>query len=269
VFTVARAAPRPVRLPDLLAACADWLHARAGRFVIGEATDGTPLTGDLSDPSSCHLLVGGVTGSGKSVLLRAIAASLVHYHSPAAINLTLIDPKRVSFGRLAAGLAAHLHRPLAHSTDDALPILEELIEEMEHRYDLFDGARVQDIDEYNDSQAPSERLPRRVLLVLVDEFADLTAHRPTRDAFLDAIQRLGSKARAAGIHLVLSTQRPTRDAIPTSIKANLPGKVALRVTSTLESRVILDARGAEDLLGNGDLYADLGRGLVRAQSPAP
>ena len=267
VFTVARADPRPVRLSDLLAARAEKLAARPGRFLLGETSDGEPLVGDLSDPSSCHLLVGGVTGSGKSVLLRAIAASLVHYHSPADINLTLIDPKRVSFGQLAAGLAAHLHRPLAHSTDEALPILDELIEEMEHRYGLFESARVQDIDEFNDSQSPSERLPRRVLLV--DEFADLTLHRPSRDSFLDAIQRLGSKSRAAGIHLVLSTQRPTKDAIPTSIKANLPGKVALRVTSPGESRVILGVGGAEDLLGKGDLLADLGHGLARAQAPAP
>ncbi len=267
VFTVARVSPRPVRLPDLLAARAELLAARPGRFVLGETTEGAPLTGDLSDPSSCHLLIGGVTGSGKSVLLRTIAASLVHYHSPAAMSLTLIDPKRVSFGRLAAGLAAHLHRPLAHSTDEALPILDELIEEMEHRYALFETAQVQDIDEFNDTQSLAEHLPRRVLLV--DEFADLTVHRPSRDSFLDAIQRLGSKARAAGIHLVLSTQRPTRDAIPTSIKANLPGKIALRVTSPVESRVILGVGGAEDLLGKGDLYADLGHGLVRAQAAAP
>ena len=267
VFTVPRAAPRPVRLADLLAARADYLAARPGRFVVGEASDGEPLTGDLSDPSSCHLLVGGVTGSGKSVLLRALAASLVHFQSPAAVNLTLIDPKRVSFGRLAAGLAAHLHRPLVHSTDEALPILVELVEEMELRYGLFDGARVQDIDEYNDTQAASERLARRV--VIIDEFQDLVTQRPTRDAFLDTVQRLGAKARASGIHLILSTQRPTRDAVPTSIKANLPGKIALKVTSAGESRIILDARGAEDLLGKGDLLADLGHGPVRAQAPAP
>jgi S-DNA-T family DNA segregation ATPase FtsK/SpoIIIE len=265
VFTIPRAHPRLVRLGDLLAARADWLAAGPGRFVLGEATDGAPLTGDLSDPSSCHLLIGGTTGSGKSVLLRAIAASLVHFHSPAAIQLTLIDPKRVSFGRLAAGLAAHLHRPLVHEVDDAIPILEELIDEMEHRYALFDGARVQDIDEYNEAQPASERLVRRVLLV--DEFQDLVSQRGARDRFLDAIQRLGSKARASGIHLVLSTQRPTRDNVPTSIKANLAGKVALRVTSAIESKVILDARGAEDLLGKGDLLADLGHGLVRAQAP--
>lgn len=265
VFTLPRAHPRLVRLADLLAASADYLAARPGRFVLGETIDGGPLTGDLADPGSCHLLVGGVTGSGKSVLLRAIAAGLVHFHSPAAINLTLVDPKRVSFGRLAAGLAAHLHRPLVHSSDEAVPILIELIEEMELRYGLFDGARVQDIDEYNECHADSERLVRRV--VIIDEFQDLVTHKPTRDVFLDAIQRLGAKARAAGIHLVLSTQRPTRDAIPTSIKANLPGKIALKVTSAGESRVILEGRGAEQLLGEGDLLADLGHSAIRAQAP--
>ncbi len=265
VFTIARAEPRLVRLAGLLAARADYLAARPGRFVVGETTEGAPLTGDLSDPSACHLLVGGVTGSGKSVLLRSIAASLVHFHSPAAIDLTLIDPKRISFGRLAAGLAAHLHRPIVHATGDAVPILAELVEEMELRYSLFDGARVQDIDEYNDTQPASERLVRRV--VIIDEFQDLVTQRPTRDAFLDTIQRLGAKARASGIHLILATQRPTRDAVPTSIKANLPGKIALRVTSAGESRIILDTRGAENLLGKGDLLADLGHSPVRAQAP--
>lgn len=265
VFTIARSESRLVRLTDLLAARAEFLAARPGRFVVGETSEGAPLTGDLSDPSSCHLLIGGVTGSGKSVLLRAIAASLVHFHSPAALDLTLIDPKRVSFGRLAAGLAAHLHRPLVHSTDEAVPILAELVEEMELRYSLFDGARVQDIEEYNESQPASERLVRRV--VIIDEFQDLVTQRPTRDAFLDAIQRLGAKARASGIHLILATQRPTRDAVPTSIKANLPGKIALRVTSAGESRIILDTRGAEHLLGKGDLLADLGHSPVRAQAP--
>ncbi len=265
VFTIARNEARPVRLTDLLAARAEFLAARPGRFVVGETSEGAPLTGDLSDPSSCHLLIGGVTGSGKSVLLRAIAASLVHFHSPAALDLTLIDPKRVSFGRLAAGLAAHLHRPLVHSADEAVPILAELVEEMELRYSLFDAARVQDIEEYNESKPASERLVRRV--VIIDEFQDLVTQRPTRDAFLDAIQRLGAKARASGIHLILSTQRPTRDAVPTSIKANLPGKIALRVTSAGESRIILDTRGAEHLLGKGDLLADLGHSPVRAQAP--
>jgi S-DNA-T family DNA segregation ATPase FtsK/SpoIIIE len=266
VFTVPRLRPRPVQLTDLLAAEAGWLSERPGRFVVGETTAGATLTGDLADPSSCHLLVGGVAASGKSVLLRAIAASLVQFHNPAAIQLTLVDPQRACFGRIAAGLAAHLHRPLVHDPEEAIQILEELIEEMEQRYALLDAARVQDLDEYNETQPAEERLVRRV--VIVDEIQDLVAARSSRAAFIDIIQRLGSKARAAGIHLVLSTQRPTREVVPPGIKANLAGKIALRVTSAAESTVILGSKGAEDLLGEGDLLADLGHGLVRAQAPS-
>jgi len=265
VFTIARLQPRPVRLSDLLAARADYLAARSGRFLLGETTGGTPLTGDLADPASCHLLIGGGAGSGKSVLLRTIAASLVHFHGPAAIQLTLIDPGGASQSRLAAGLAAHFHRAPVSDVAEAVPILAELIEEMEQRYALFDTTRVQDIDEYNEAQPASDQLARRV--VVIDEFQELVTRRASRDAFLDTIQRLGARARAAGIHLVLATQRTTRDAVPPSIKTNLPGRIALAVTSAGESRVLLDSRGAEELLGKGDLLADLGHSAVRAQAP--
>jgi len=265
VFVIARAEPERVSLAGLLAARAGWLRERAGRFLLGETTQRAPLGGDLSDASSCHLLVGGKTGSGKSVLLRCIAASLVHFHSPAEVQLTLVDPKRVSFARLAAAVGAHLAGPLLHDVDEAIPVLASLIEEMEERYALFEAARVQDIDEYNELRAGAEPLPRRV--VLVDEFQDLVAVKATRERFIDIVQRLGSKARASGIHLVLATQRPTRENVPGGIKANLPGRVALSVASALESRIVLEGGGAEALLGNGDLLADLGRGRVRAQAP--
>jgi S-DNA-T family DNA segregation ATPase FtsK/SpoIIIE len=265
VFTVARAEPRTVRLSDLLAAREAWLRQRAGRFVLGETVDRRVLDGDLADPSSCHLLVAGTTGSGKSVLLRGIAASLVHFHAPTDIQLTLIDPKRVSFGPLAAGMAGHLSGPLIHDVEEAIPVLEACIEEMEERYGLFAAARVQDISEYNELKSGPDRLARQI--IIIDEFQDLVAARSTREAFIDAVQRLGSKARASGIHLVLSTQRPTRDNVPGGIKGNLQGKIALKVTSAIESRVILGDRGAEDLLGKGDLLADLGQGMLRAQAP--
>jgi DNA segregation ATPase FtsK/SpoIIIE, S-DNA-T family len=265
VFVIARAEPERVGLAALLAARAGWLRERAGRFLLGETTQRAPLGGDLSDASSCHLLVGGTTGSGKSVLLRCIAASLVHFHSPAEVQLTLVDPKRVSFARLAAAVGAHLAGPLIHDVEEAIPVLASLIEEMEERYALFEAARVQDIDEYNELRAGGEPLPRRV--VLVDEFQDLVAVRPTRERFIDIVQRLGSKARASGIHLVLATQRPTKENVPGGIKANLPGRVALKVASALESRIILEGGGAESLLGKGDLLADMGRGRVRAQAP--
>ncbi len=265
VFVVARPEPEQVSLAGLLAARADWLRERTGRFLLGETTERTPLGGDLSDASSCHLLVGGTTGSGKSVLLRCIAASLVHFHPPAELQLTLVDPKRVSFARLATAVGAHLAGPLLHDVEEVIPVLASLIEEMEERYALFEAARVQDIDEYNELRAGGEPLPRRV--VLVDEFQDLVAARPTRDRFVDIVQRLGAKARASGIHLVLATQRPTKENVPGGIKANLPGRVALKVASTLESRIILEGSGAEALLGKGDLLADLGHGRVRAQAP--
>ncbi len=265
VFVIARPEPEQVSLAGLLAARADWLRERTGRFLLGETTERVPLGGDLSDASSCHLLVGGTTGSGKSVLLRSIAASLVHFHPPAEVQLTLVDPKRVSFARLATAVGAHLAGPLLHDVDEAIPVLASLIEEMEERYALFESARVQDIDEYNELRAGGEPLPRRV--VLVDEFQDLVAARPTRDRFVDIVQRLGAKARASGIHLVLATQRPTKENVPGGIKANLPGRIALKVASTLESRIILEGSGAEALLGKGDLLADLGHGRVRAQAP--
>jgi len=265
VFVIARPEPEEVSLAALLAARADWLRERAGRFLLGETTERAPLGGDLSDASSCHLLIGGTTGSGKSVLLRCIAASLVHFHAPAELQLTLVDPKRVSFARLATAVGGHLAGPLIHDVDEAIPVLASLIEEMEERYALFEAARVQDIDEYNELRAGGEPLPRRV--VLVDEFQDLVAARPTRDRFVDIVQRLGAKARASGIHLVLATQRPTKENVPGGIKANLPGRIALKVASTLESRIILEGSGAESLLGKGDLLADLGHGRVRAQAP--
>jgi S-DNA-T family DNA segregation ATPase FtsK/SpoIIIE len=134
---------------------------------------------------------------------------------------------------------------------------------MEARYTLFEKARVQDVHDYN--EGAWEPLPRRV--VVVDEFADLLVDKSTTQAFLDAVKRLGAKARAAGIHLVCATQRPDRTAVPGAIKANLGGKIALKVQAQVNSRIILDQAGAEHLLGRGDLLADLGHGVVRAQAP--
>jgi DNA segregation ATPase FtsK/SpoIIIE, S-DNA-T family len=265
VFAVARRTPRTVALAPLVSRAAELLGAKPGRFIIGERPDGTVLTGDLSSPTACHLLVGGTTGSGKSVLLRSITASLAHYHPPSSIRFTLIDPKRVSFSRLASGLAAHLAAPLTMDAEQALPLIEDLVEDMNDRYRQLEAEKVQDIDEYNESRPESDRMPRHV--VIVDEFQDLLYSKETRVAFTAAIQRLGAKARAAGIHLVLATQRPTKDNVPTSIKANLPGKIALRTSSAVESRVVIDRGGAEKLLGSGDLLADLGRGIARAQAP--
>jgi S-DNA-T family DNA segregation ATPase FtsK/SpoIIIE len=263
VFWAPRKQPRAVDLAALLAKKAAYLRARPGRFVVGEGIDGEVVTGDLSDGSTSHLLVGGQTGSGKSVLLRALVSSLCHFHPPAAIRFTLVDPKRVTFGNFAAGVAAHLEGPIFYDAEALLPELDDLVAEMEARYERFERAKVQEIDDYNEVAA--EPLARRV--VVVDEFQDLLADRATKQAFLDGIKRLGAKARAAGIHLVCATQRPDRNTVPGEIKANLGGKIALKVQAAVNSRIILDQAGAELLLGRGDLLADLGHGVVRAQAP--
>lgn len=262
-FTVPRKTPRQVDLMTLLARKADYLRERPGRFVVGEGMHGDVIVGDLSDGSSCHLLIGGQTGSGKSVLLRALISSMCHFHAPSAIRFTLVDPKRVTFGSFAASVATHLSGPVFYDLDAFLPALDDLVAEMEARYERMERCRAQNIDDYNASSA--EKLTRRV--VVVDEFQDLVAVKSLRQPFIDAVKRLGAKARAAGIHLILATQRPDRSTVPGEIKANLCGRIALRVQEAVNSRIILDRGGAESLLGRGDLLADLGQGLVRGQAP--
>jgi len=122
-----------------------------------------------------------------------------------------------------------------------------------------------DLSEYNEQASASDRIERRVLVI--DEFQDLITDKKSAKAFFGGIKRLGAKARAAGVHMILATQRPDRDTVPPIIKANLGGRIALRVGSQTNSRIILDQGGAETLLGKGDLYASLGRGVVRAQAP--
>jgi S-DNA-T family DNA segregation ATPase FtsK/SpoIIIE len=266
-FLVRRVPPRPVLLGPLLTARRDFLGAQPGRFIVGQCPDGDILCGDFSDSSTPHLLVAGQSGSGKSVLLQSLIASLVQYQPPSAIRFTLVDPKRVTFNGAGfrGAVAAHLDGPVRFDVEDVLPVLEQLIDAMEERYRLFEGARVSDIGEFNEQAGPDERLERRVLVI--DEFQDLITDKASTHAFFAGIRRLGAKARAAGIHLVLATQRPDRDTIPPIVKANLGGKIALQVASKTNSRIVLDDGGAERLLGKGDLLANLGRGLVRAQAP--
>lgn len=266
-FVVRRPEPRQVLLAPLLTAKRDLLSARPGRFVVGQCPDADVLCGDFSDSSTPHLLVAGQSGSGKSVLLQSIIASLVQYHAPSAIRFTLVDPKRVTFNGAGfrGAVAAHLDGPVRFDVEDVLPVLDQLIEAMEERYLLFEAARVSDIGEFNEQATDSERLERRILVI--DEFQDLITDKGAAQPFFAGIRRLGAKARAAGIHLVLATQRPDKDTVPPMVKANLGGKIALQVASKINSRIVLDEGGAERLLGKGDLLANLGRGLVRAQAP--
>jgi len=265
VFSVERKKPRAVLARPTFERRAAWLAAKPGRFIVGEELSGAVLGGDLSDPTCCHVLIAGQAGSGKSMLLRCIASSLAQYQPPSAVRLTLIDPKRVTFQTLQSGLSSHLSGPICIDVEEALPVLDDLVSEMEDRYELFADQKVQDIQEFNESQPETERLARRV--VLVDEFADLMVEKAPREDFVAAVRRLGAKARAAGIHLILATQRPTKESVPMNVKANLSGRIALKVASSLESKIVLDSVGAESLLGRGDLLANLGDGLRRAQAP--
>ncbi len=262
-FWAPRRKPRQVYLDKLLAHKAAYLAERPGRFVLGEALDGSVIVGDFADGSCCHLLVGGQSGSGKSVLLQALVVGMGHFHSPASIQFSLVDPKRVTFANIAPAIAAHLTGPVVYEPEGFLMELETLGIEMEERYTLFQEQAVENIDEYNGkARIP---LPRRI--VVVDEFQDVLDSKATKQLVIEGVKRLGSKARAAGIHLVLATQRPDARSVPGEIKNNLAGRIALRVSEAVNSRIILDQNGAEDLLDKGDFLANLGHGVVRGQAP--
>jgi S-DNA-T family DNA segregation ATPase FtsK/SpoIIIE len=264
-FTIRRPCPRKVLLLSLLAQERVWLCEKPGRYVLGQQPNGTVLRGDFSDAGTPHLLVGGQAGSGKSTFLLSLVASLAHAHGPEAIRFTLVDPKRVTFTEpfFVAAVGAHLDGPIGYELDSVNPTLERLVDVMEERYEAFQKANVQNLDDYNAQVGRDGWLERKVLVI--DEFQDLMTDKGDAKAFAELVQRLGAKSRAAGIHMVLSTQRPDRQTILPGIKANLGGKVALKVASGINSRIILDANGAEKLHGKGDLLADLGHGLVRAQ----
>jgi S-DNA-T family DNA segregation ATPase FtsK/SpoIIIE len=259
-----RKTPRRVLLTSVLERAGNYLRERPGRFVLGEDSSGDPLRGDLSEPACCHLLIGGAPGSGKSTLLRSVIASLAHYHPPDEIRFTLVDPKRDSFAEFRSSLGAHLAHPICFEVSEAIEILEGLVNEMEERYEAFEEAGVEDLEGYNEAVGTDQRIARHV--VVVDEFADLLATKSMREAFLNSVQRLCAKARAAGIHLLLATERPEAKTVPGVIKTNLVGRIALKVGDVAASRIMIGQAGAELLLGKGDLYADFGAGPVRAQA---
>ncbi|MBV6430690.1 MAG: hypothetical protein IANPNBLG_00806 [Bryobacteraceae bacterium] len=239
--------------------------AGSSRALAGIGLDGAPVFADFSTPEQTHILVAGVAGSGKTEWLRVALASLLITNTPETLRLVLIDPKRNAFPELRQ--SPFLWTPgafLCPPQDSVVPILEEMVREMERRYSLFEQARADDLSGYH--QKTVEWLPR--IVCVCDEFADLLlGNRKLREEIEGAVNRLGQKARAAGIHLVLATQRPSRQVVSGILKANLPCRVALRVTDSLESRIILDQNGAENLLGRGDLLFTADGALVRLQSP--
>lgn len=193
-----------------------------------------------------HVLVAGSTGSGKSTLIHAMLATLLFRCSPEELKMILVDTKRVELPEY--GDIPHLLTPVITEAEKVLAALKWAVSEMERRYKLFQNARVRNIDSYNELSG-FQALP--YILILVDEMADLMQSAPVEVE--KAICRLAQMARATGIHLILSTQRPSVDVLTGLIKANIPARIAFNVTSQMDSRVILDQVGAEKLLGRGDM----------------
>jgi S-DNA-T family DNA segregation ATPase FtsK/SpoIIIE len=216
----------------------------------------------LDNPNTCHFLVGGTTGSGKSVFLRAMIEGLMRRHGPEQVRIALVDPKRVTFNDLQQ--TSHLWGPVIKDVEPALTLMEELVEEMEVRYQMFEESRTQDLSSY--VAKTGKPLPR--IVCLFDEYADFMTDPKLKAPLEQAIQRLGAKARAAGIHLVIATQRPEAKVVTPLIRSNLPGRIALRTASEADSRIILGANFNQSayLLGKGDLLFRRDATLDRLQS---
>lgn len=253
---------RRVSLSELAPALAG-AEAGDAPLAVGLRTDGQPVAAGFS--RAAHVLAGGETGGGKSVWLHSVICSLLLSRRPEDVRLVLADMKRVEFAAYEG--IPHLLLPVVTEAAEARAALAGLAEEMERRYALFRGCGARDIAGYNAGAAPDRRVPR--IVFIADELGDLmTAQKKDeREETERLILRLAQKARAAGIHLVLATQRPTIQVVTGNIKANMPSRIAFRVASETDSRVILDQAGAEALAGEGDGLASLGgRRPVRFQA---
>ncbi len=237
-------------------------HASPVAFPVGVGVDNSLLVADFADPNMCHGLVAGAAGSGKSEFLKSLAASLILRNRPDRLKLSLIDPKVLTFGNLPD--LPHLSEPVITDLSAAVPCLECAVADMERRYRLLAEEGV----EHLGARIAAGRTDLPYHLILFDEFGDLIlAGKEAKKEFERLVARIAQKGRAAGIHLVLATQRPDKNVVTGLIKANLPLKICLRVVNATNSAIVLDQTGGEKLLGRGDLLCDRGRGVERAQSP--
>ena len=222
-------------------------------FAVGKDIAGNCIVGNISKLP--HMLIAGTTGSGKSVFMNSLILSLLYKATPEEVRLIMIDPKMVEFG-VYNGIP-HLYIPVVTDPKKAAGALQWAVVEMLKRYRLFSEVQVRDIASYNELQrasADGETLPN--VVVVIDELADLMLCAAKEVE--ESICRVAQMGRAAGMHLVIATQRPSSDVITGLMKANIPSRVALSVSSSLDSRIILDTMGAEKLIGNGDmLYAPI------------
>jgi hypothetical protein len=225
---------------------------------VGEDIAGDPVTLDLSSPNSPHLLVAGMTGSGKSVALETLLRGACRY-PPDRLQILAVDPKGTELRFLEA--LPHLRGRLGLTPDNASDLLEEASSEMERRYAVMSAAHVSSLEDYNRREGAA--LPWWI--VVLDEYADLAIDSDDRKKIEPKMLKLAQKARAAGIHLIVATQRPSADILNTSVRANFPAQLALRVRSGTESLIILGESGAEALAGKGDALLRTSSGLTRVQ----
>ena len=227
-------------------------------IALGKSISGMPITGDLS--TMPHLLIAGTTGSGKSVCINTIILSLLYKHSPEKCKFILIDPKMLELSTYEG--IPHLLCPVITEAKKAASVLGWVVKEMENRYKLMTKVGVRNIDGYNEKH----KISMPYIVVIVDEMSDLML--VAGKDIENYIQKLSQMARAAGIHIIMATQRPSVDVITGTIKANFPTRISFQVTSKIDSRTILGEQGAEQLLGKGDmLYMTSANRMTRIHAP--
>ncbi|MFZ5631749.1 MAG: DNA translocase FtsK 4TM domain-containing protein [Bacillota bacterium] len=238
-----------VHLRELLES--EEFRAATSRLTVSLGKDiaGNPIVADLTRMP--HLLIAGATGSGKSVCLNTMIASILFKATPDQVKILIIDPKMVELTTYNG--IPHLISPVVTDPKKAATALRWAVKEMEYRYELFAAAGVRDITRYNNASGKRDNIsgPLPFIIIIIDELADLMMVAPADVE--DSICRLAQMARAAGIHLVIATQRPSVDVITGLIKANIPSRISFAVSSQVDSRTILDMGGAEKLLGKGDM----------------
>ena len=228
-----------------------WTKPSCGLAVpLGADQNGSIISLNFSSSNTPHLLIGGTTGMGKSEALNTILYGMTHYYSSKELSLILVDPKGTEL--MGFENSPYLSGPIVCDDEGAIEVLGDAVVEMDHRYQLFTKERVRLLKDYNLKVSHDLRLPWMV--IVIDEYADLTSDAGYKKEIEKHLKRLTQKARAVGIHIIIATQKPEARVISTNLRANMPAQLALKVKSGVESRVIMDDGGAESLGGMGDAY---------------
>jgi len=244
---IPRSKPVKVYLREILESDVFKKSVHPLTIALGKDLIGNIKVGNLAE--MLHLLIAGTTGSGKSMFINSLILSLLYKNSPENLNLILIDPKRVELSMYNKLLGKYMRHKVVVEPKKAVYALRWAVSEMERRYEVFEKLEVRNIDEYKNLSQIEENLP--YIVIIIDELNDLMMIAPKE--IEDLICRIAQKARAAGMHLVVATQRPSTDVITGLIKANIPSRIAFAVSSQIDSRIILDDAGAEKLIGRGDM----------------